>query len=98
MLQLSLLIGTPLNLLGIVRDVEVLCGKTKYPADFLVLGSPQDNFCPIIFGRPFLNTVNATTDVINRLPVLALVMSLMNLISLSLVDNPVINNYLVRMK
>ena len=26
--------------MGIVRDVEVLCGKTKYPADFLVLGSP----------------------------------------------------------
>ena len=38
---------------GIVRDVEVLCGKVKYPADFLVLGSPQDDFCPIIFGRPF---------------------------------------------
>src|SRR4051812_43021778 len=47
---------------GIVRDVEVLCGKTKYPADFLVLSSPQDNFCPIIFGRPFLNTVNAKID------------------------------------
>ena len=47
---------------GIVRDVEVLCGKVKYHADFLVLGSPQDNFCPIIFGRPFLNTVNATID------------------------------------
>ena len=45
--------------MGIVRDVEVLCGKTKYPADFLVLGSPQDDFCPIIFGRPFLNIVNA---------------------------------------
>ena len=43
--------------MGIVRDVEVLCGKTKYSADFLVLGSPQDSFCPIIFGRPFLNTV-----------------------------------------
>jgi hypothetical protein len=28
--------------LGIVRDVEVLCGKVKYPTDFLVLGSPQD--------------------------------------------------------
>ena len=40
--------------IGIVRDVEVLCGKVKYPVDFLVLGSPQDNFCPIIFGRPFL--------------------------------------------
>ena len=48
--------------MGIVRDVEVLCGKTKYPADFLVLGSPQDSLCPIIFGRPFLNTVSATID------------------------------------
>ena len=48
--------------IGIVRDVEVLCGKTKYPADILVLGSPQDSFCPIIFGRPFLNTVNAKID------------------------------------
>ena len=46
----------------IVRDVEVLCGKTEYPTDFLVLGSPQDSFCPIIFGRPFLNTVNARID------------------------------------
>ena len=25
---------------GIVRDVEVLCGKIKYPTDFLVLDSP----------------------------------------------------------
>ena len=48
--------------IGIVRDVEVLCGKIKYPTDFLVLGSPQDYFCPIIFGRPFLRTVNATID------------------------------------
>mgnify|MGYP005814228803 CR=1 FL=1 len=47
---------------GIVRDVEVLCGKAKYPADFLVLGYPQDSFCPIIFGRPFLITVNAKID------------------------------------
>ena len=45
--------------LGIVRDVVVLCGKVKYRIDFLVLGSEQDNFCPIIFGRPFLNTVIA---------------------------------------
>ena len=48
--------------LGIVRDVEVLCGKIEYPTDFLVLGSPQDDFCPIIFGRPFLNIVNAKID------------------------------------
>ena len=51
-----------ISLVGIVRDVEILCGKIKYPADFLVLGSPQDSFCPIIFGRPFLNTVNARID------------------------------------
>ena len=46
-----------ISAVGIVRDVEVLCGKTKYPANFLVLSSPQDSFCPIILGRPFLNTV-----------------------------------------
>ena len=48
--------------IGIVRDVEILCGKVKYPVDFLVLGSSQDDFCPIIFGRTFLNTVNAKID------------------------------------
>ena len=26
--------------IGIVRDVEVLCGKIKYATDFLALGSP----------------------------------------------------------
>ena len=51
-----------ISAVGIVIDVEVLCGKTKYPADFLVLSSPQDSFCPIIFGRPFLSTVNAKID------------------------------------
>jgi hypothetical protein len=34
--------------LGMVRDVEVLVGKNKYPADFVVLGCSQDSFCPII--------------------------------------------------
>ena len=32
---------------GIVRDVEVLCGKIKYPTDFLVLGSHKMNFVPL---------------------------------------------------
>ena len=31
----------------IVRYVEVLCGKIKYPADFIDLGSPQDDFIPL---------------------------------------------------
>jgi hypothetical protein len=48
--------------IGIVRDVEVLCGKTKYPADFLVLGTAASKTCPIIFGRPFFNTCGAVID------------------------------------
>ena len=34
--------------IGIFRDVEVLCGKIKYPVDFLVLASPQDNFYHVL--------------------------------------------------
>jgi hypothetical protein len=42
--------------------VEVLCGKNKYPADFLVLGSAASKTCLIIFGRPFLNTCGTVID------------------------------------
>jgi hypothetical protein len=42
--------------------VEVLCSKTKYPGDFLVVGSSSSKTCPIIFGRPFLNTCGAVID------------------------------------
>jgi hypothetical protein len=42
--------------IGIVRDVEFFCGKTKYPTDFIVLGKDASKTYPIIFGRPFLNT------------------------------------------
>jgi hypothetical protein len=42
--------------------VEVLCGKTKYPTDFLVLGKVASKTCPIIFGRPFLNTYGTVID------------------------------------
>jgi hypothetical protein len=48
--------------IGIVRDVKVLCGKTKYPTDFLILGTEASKTCPIIFGRPFLNTCGAVID------------------------------------
>jgi hypothetical protein len=48
--------------IGIIRDVEVLCGKTKYPTDFLVLGKEASKTCPIIFSRPFLNTCGAVID------------------------------------
>jgi hypothetical protein len=42
--------------------VEVLCGKTKYPTNFLVLGKEASKTSPIIFGRPFLNTCGAVID------------------------------------
>ena len=84
--------------IGIVRDVEVLCVKVKYPTDFLVLGSPQDNFCPIIFGRPFLNTVNAKIDCNKDIVSVGLGDILMILILLNFVDNPMIKNFLVKMK
>jgi hypothetical protein len=48
--------------IGIDRDVEVLCDKTKYPTNFLVLGKKASETCPIIFGRPFLNTCIAVID------------------------------------
>src|SRR4051812_30490243 len=61
MLQFILQIET-ISPVGIVRDVEVLCRKLKYPTDFLVLGSVQDSFFPIIFGRTFLRTCGAIID------------------------------------
>ena len=38
--------------IGIVRDVEVLCGKAKYPADFLFLGSHKIAFVPLYLVDP----------------------------------------------
>src|SRR3954466_7911465 len=34
--------------IGILRYVEVLCGNSKYPADFVVLNSVASKTCPII--------------------------------------------------
>jgi hypothetical protein len=45
--------------LGMVRDVEVLVEKIKYPAYFIVIRCSQDSFCLIIFCRPFLHTMGA---------------------------------------
>ena len=38
--------------IGIVRDVEVLCGKVKYPTDFLVLGPHNMTFVPLYLVDP----------------------------------------------
>ena len=37
---------------GIVRDVEVLCGKVKYPADFLFLVPHKMTFVPLYVVDP----------------------------------------------
>ena len=37
---------------GIVRDVEVLCGKIKYPTDFLVLLPHKITFVPLYLVDP----------------------------------------------
>ena len=74
-----------------------MCGKVKYPIDFLVLGSPQDDFCPIIFGRPFLNTVNAKIDCKKDIVTVGLGMS-HEFNFANFVDNPMIKNFLVKMK
>ena len=84
--------------MGIVSDVEVLCGKTKYPADFLVLGSPRDSFCPIIFGRPVLNTVNARIDCKNDVVTIGLGDMSHEFNFLNFVDNNMKRNCLVKMK
>ena len=41
-----------ISAMGIVRDVEVLCGKTKYPADFLVLDLHKIVFVPLYLVDP----------------------------------------------
>ena len=38
--------------IGIVRDVEVLCGKVKYPADFLFLVPHKIAFVPLYLVDP----------------------------------------------
>jgi hypothetical protein len=70
--------------IGIVRDVKVLCGKTKYPTDFLILGTEVSKTCPIIFGRPFLNTCGAAIDCKKEKILTSLMENLMSLFFLSL--------------
>lgn len=47
---------------GILQDVYIILGTFTYPIDLVVMEIPEDDFCPIIFGRPFMNTVGAQID------------------------------------
>nr|GEX45719.1 reverse transcriptase domain-containing protein [Tanacetum cinerariifolium] len=47
----------------ISRDVFVLVGKFTFPADFVIVDYESDPRVPLIFGRPFLRTTHALSDV-----------------------------------
>lgn len=47
---------------SILSDVHVILGTFIYPVDFVVMEISEDDLCPIIFGRPFLNTTGARID------------------------------------
>ena len=46
-----------------IEDVLVKVDKFIFPVDFIVLDFETDKTCPLIFGRPFLNTSRALIDV-----------------------------------
>ena len=48
---------------GIVEDVLVKVNKFIFPVDFVVLDYAADKECPMILGRPFMNTGRALIDV-----------------------------------
>ena len=83
---------------GIVRDVEVLCGKTKYPADFLFLLPHKIALVPSYLVDLFSILSMLILIVRSKLSLLALKVCHMSTISLSLVDNLMKRSCLVRMK
>ncbi|XP_050211760.1 uncharacterized protein LOC126661920 [Mercurialis annua] len=48
---------------GIVEDVLVKVDKFIFPVDFVILDYAVDKKCPMILGRPFMNTGRALIDV-----------------------------------
>ena len=45
---------------GIAKDIMVKIQDNYVPADFMILDMGEEKEVPIILGRPFLNTINAT--------------------------------------
>ncbi|XP_050222149.1 uncharacterized protein LOC126672243 [Mercurialis annua] len=48
---------------GIIEDVLVKVDKFIFPVDFVVLDFEEDKNCPLILGRPFMNTGRVLIDV-----------------------------------
>ena len=47
----------------VIEDMLVKVDKFIFPVDFVVLDFEADRTCPLILGRPFLNTGKALIDV-----------------------------------
>ena len=48
---------------GVVEDVLIKVDRFIFPVDFVILDFEEDRQCPLILGRPFLNTRRALIDV-----------------------------------
>ena len=51
------------NPYSVIEDVLVKVDKFIFPVDFVILDFEADKTCPLILGRPFLNTGKALIDV-----------------------------------
>ncbi|GJZ67843.1 homeodomain-like protein [Tanacetum coccineum] len=51
---------------GIINNVLVKISKFKFPVDFVILDSVEDDKVPIILGRPMLATAHARIDVFGK--------------------------------
>ena len=61
-MEIKLAHGTLRRPYGMVFDVYVILGTFTYQVDFVVMQIPEDDFYPIIFGRPLLNTTGPSSD------------------------------------
>ena len=48
---------------GVKEDVLIKVDKFIFPVEFVVLDFEEDDTCPLILGRPFLNTEISLIDV-----------------------------------
>ena len=60
-MEIKLADGTLRRPNWMVPDIYVILGSFIYRVDFVVMEIPEDDFSPIIFGRPFLNTTGASS-------------------------------------
>nr|GEV24222.1 reverse transcriptase domain-containing protein [Tanacetum cinerariifolium] len=53
---------------GITKNMLVEVGKFTFPVDFVILETEEDSKVPLILGRPFLHTADATKEAKSSIP------------------------------